>query len=135
MKHIYSLKNDKRLIHDINNASRTSNVNGFRNTHGWFGSQEWWDNIASQNLPTITLKGYITKLSDLGYNDYPVFEMKCEDGTEYSFERAANFEDYRQFYKIGHKIIVNYVIQKFKRAVLGKIDNKVILDVWVSENE
>src|SRR5260370_6475481 len=106
---IYRLKLDKRSI--------VKSV-GLKETHGVFGSPEWWQHIKEGTLPVHHLKGTISRvyMSGMGpMGDWPEFTLRTEEGKEISWFRYANDPDFGDaFYTVGRPIEIDYVIQWFK---------------------
>lgn len=109
---IYSLKNDFKRIKMVQEASIDKNSNsGYKIENGLlFGTKEWFTAIDNGIIHKHTLKGSITRLFMSGQNDYPEFEIECSDGKSVWTRLGNDFE-----YKIGRKIELIYVEQKFKR--------------------
>ncbi|HZF01564.1 MAG TPA: hypothetical protein VE344_06665 [Methylomirabilota bacterium] len=61
MIEIYLLKKNVQRIGKVQKASMGSTGYGFENTHGLFGSAEWWQQVESGKLQTHTISGIITR--------------------------------------------------------------------------
>jgi hypothetical protein len=57
---VYRLRNDLAFIEGVQRATRTTKNFGREPTHGMFGSDEWWEKIATGELPIHRLNGEIT---------------------------------------------------------------------------
>lgn len=122
----YNINNNLR-IKDIQNASmdQTSKF-GFKIEHGLVCSEEWWDAVEQGLIEKHIVDGVITRLYRTGHNDYPEFEIKSQEGTS-SWPRCGNDEHY----KIGAKVRVVFVWQKFKKPLEGGELTKFLLSIEV----
>ena len=82
---IYQFKKNKIQISSIQNAILTNVDFGLQQTHGLFGSDEWWQQIANGRLPLHTNRGKITRVYMTGMGDCSEFEMANTDGTKEAF--------------------------------------------------
>ena len=111
---IYDLKQDKRLIQLVQDASLHRDDAGLQSRPALFGSREWWKHVGTATLPIHTLEGTITRVYMSGHNDFPEFEM--DDGQERTkWERRG--ED--SAYTVGRPIRIRYVEMKYKKGVPG----------------
>jgi len=135
MKAIYLLSEDVTRIRHVQEATLHRDDAGLKITHGLYGSEDWWDSIKSGVLHTTTIKGVISKVYMSGHNDYPEFEILSNDGHKTSWTRDVNngFDD--NVYKVGKKIEIDFVLQKFKNVcpILGE-DSKCVIEIRI-ENE
>jgi hypothetical protein len=58
---VYQLKADTKFVEQVQHATRTTKEFGIEPTHGLFGTEEWWKQIANGSLPVVTLTGFIAK--------------------------------------------------------------------------
>ena len=81
-----------------------------------FGSEEWWQSIASGKLPVHTLRGVITRVSfpSPGMGDWPEFRMRSDDGRESSWTPYSNGQALSEFYQVGQRIEIDYVLQRHR---------------------
>src|SRR5436305_11229834 len=92
---IYRLRLNKAKSKTVQEATLTSEEWGIEPTHGLYGSGEWWDNVRNGTLPVHRVQGTIIRVYNEGpYRDQPVFDMRTEDGKEYTWEQHANDSDY-----------------------------------------
>lgn len=124
---VYDLKEDKRRIKLIQDATLNSWTAGLKKEHGLFASDKWWSAIEDGRTPKISLEGIISRVYMSGHNDFPEFELTSESGRR-SFERFG--ED--RYYIVGKKIKVIYVIQKHKFLALTP-KSEILLEVWIEK--
>ncbi len=86
----YELVRNTEFIAHVQKATLTTTEFGLEPNHGLFGSDEWWSNIRSGNLPTHHLAGTITKVYRGSQGDWPLFLMTTDAGEEYSWTREVN---------------------------------------------
>lgn len=110
---IYDLRADADWVAKVQKATLTTKDYGIEPTHGIFGSDEWWLQIADGRLPMHTLKGTITRVYMGSMGDWPEFEMKCDDGALLKFTRKQTLRDGTRdgFYTVGSKIEIDAVWQ------------------------
>ncbi len=114
---VYQLKADQRRIDQVQRATRTTENFGIEPTHGMFGSDDWWQNIASGRLALHTLKGKITKVYVSGMGprgDWPEFKMVSETGEESSWTRMMHLVEQDQLYREGAPIEIDFVWQRHR---------------------
>lgn len=116
MTTVYRLREQTKHIKQVQDATLNTKEFGIQQTHGLFGSDTWWQKIASGELPLHTAKGRITRVFMGSMNDWPVFVMTCADGTERQHTREVNRPGLDQYYRVGAYIEVDYVVQHFKVA-------------------
>jgi hypothetical protein len=115
---IYELAQDEQQIADIQKATLTTEDYGLEPTHGLFGSDEWWKQIADGRLPMETLRGRILRVYMGSMGDWPVFEMAIEGGAIEQFYRYQTPADGSQdaFYVFGRNIEIDAVWQEARRG-------------------
>jgi hypothetical protein len=129
---IYQLRNDKEHIAKVQRATLNTEKFGIQQTHGLFGSPEWWSKIDSGELPIHRLRGTITKVYMGSMNDWPEFAMRADTGEDSSWSRYADSKELAEFYTVGHRIELDYVIQHFKpKSWSGDSENKVVIEIRV----
>jgi hypothetical protein len=87
LKPAYQLKNDAIFIAQLQKATRNTDNFGIEPTHGLFGAQEWWEQIASGKLALHTLRGVIIEQIWGSVGDWP--EIKVENDTVCSSGKSA----------------------------------------------
>ncbi len=114
---IYDLKNDHRFVESVQHATLNTKIYGIEQTHGLFGSPDWWGQVESGALPLETLKGKIIRVSMESMRDWPVFEMLCDDGTSRKFTREQSPGDgtLDHHYQVGKSVEVDFVWQQFRK--------------------
>ncbi len=134
MTTVYSLRNDTQSIEGTQEATLTSKKFGLQQTHGLFGSPEWWRNIDNGKLPVQTLRGVISRVYMGSMGDWPEFEVTSEDGARSeSFTRMCHTREQDAEYQVGRKIEVDYVWQKFKKSLSAgpATDTEIILEIRI----
>jgi hypothetical protein len=111
---VYQLRKDKQRMEAVQKATLTSRKFGIMRTHGLFGSQEWWQKIESGKLAVHRLGGVITQLYMGGMRDTPEFTMRSDAGEESSWLRYANGKELDDFYTVGCRIEIDYVLQRHR---------------------
>lgn len=136
MTTVYDLALDTAQIERIQKATLTTTDYGIQQTHGLFGSAEWWKKISSGELPTTTLSGKITKVYMGSMGDWPMFEFTDVSGDTHSFTREAQDAQLSKLYAVGLAVEVDYVIQKHKKSFTGgSLDTKVVTKIRIQEGE
>jgi hypothetical protein len=127
---IYDLKNDKRKIKQIQNATLNTKDFGLQIEHGLFGSKEWWEAINQGLIPIIQAEGEITKLhGDLPAID-PFIWFFTKSGNE---EKRWTLSGEQSDYKIGKRVLIRYVIQKgkIKLSANDNLEAEIILSIEI----
>lgn len=133
MTTVYNLKLDTAQIQRIQHATLNTTDYGIQQTHGLFGSADWWGRIDSGDLPTVTLKGRISKVYMGSMGDWPMFEFIDTDGMSHSFTREAQSNDLDAHYATGRSVEVDYVIQKHKKSFTGgSLDTKIVTAIRIN---
>ena len=125
MKTVYSLRDQRDYIVQVQAASLSSKPFGLKITHGLFGSEEWWRNIETGVIPVIGYAGTITRLFRAGmHNESECFEMLTNDGRSFQYDCKATDKKDRKLYRVGARIELSFVLQELKQPVLT-IEGKV----------
>ncbi|MBS1801685.1 MAG: hypothetical protein JSS95_17880 [Acidobacteria bacterium] len=111
---IYQLRFDHRHIELVQRATLTTKEYGIQQTHGLFGSPEWWDNIRDGKLRLYTVRGVIKSAFMAGHNDWPMCEVLSDDGALSQWTREMNDAASDSLYRAGTKIEIDYVLQQSK---------------------
>jgi hypothetical protein len=129
---VYRLKDDKDHIDKVQKATLTTKEFGIEQTHGLFGSPQWWTKISSGELPIHTASGIITRRYMGSMNDWPEFAMRSDSGEESSWSRFGHSGADDRYYQPGRRIEIDYVMQR-SRAKLSydEPDRKVVLEVRI----
>jgi hypothetical protein len=128
MLEVYNLANDPERIQKIQHATLHTEDYGLVPEHGLFGSPEWWTAVGNGTIPTIHIEGIISRIYMGSMNDWPEFELDAGDHkTTWTREGLP-----REAYAAGRKASLDYVVQKFKKAVthLGA-ESKVVLRIAI----
>ena len=133
---VYQLRLSKEMIQQVQHATLTTWTGGIAKTHGLFGSEEWWENIASGRLQKRTVAGVITQLSDGPYGDWPEFTMSSESGKDMTFSRFANGKVLSAAYAVGRHVEVDYVLQRDRLFGHGSFfrRHKQVIEVRIKED-
>jgi hypothetical protein len=116
---VYNLRRDKRHVESVQRATLMTKQFGIEQTHGLFASEEWWAQIANGKLAVERLCGVITRLYMGSMGDWPEFSMRSDAGEEVSWSRYANGAHLADFYAVGRRVEVDYVIQRHRAASFG----------------
>lgn len=136
MQTVYALKDDRQQIERIQQATLTTKKFGLELTHGLFGSDEWWNAIASGELPIHTLKGVISKVYMGSMNDWPMFALKDATGQEEHFTREANTPQLDSLYQEGRIAEMEYVWQTARKTFWNRgTDRKVVIAIRIEERD
>ena len=127
MKKIYDLRDDKRTIKLIQDATLNTKNFGLKPEYGLFGSEEWWEAIEDGAIPKKVLEGIISRVYMSGHNDFPEFEVTALDNNKTSWERRGH----DKYYVLGRKIKIIYVVQKFRQPLRIQTDSHNILEIWI----
>ncbi len=115
---IYELARDEKQIAAVQKATLTTEEYGLEPTHGLFGSDEWWKQIADGRLPVVMLKGTISRVYMGSMGDWPEFEIAIEGGSNEQFTRYQTPPDGSKeaFYVVGRRIELDTVWQEARRG-------------------
>ncbi|CAH0535336.1 hypothetical protein VST7929_02933 [Vibrio stylophorae] len=135
---VYDLKNQDEYIKQVQEATLNTSNFGMQNTHGLFGSSEWWSNIESGQLECIEERGVIKDLYMGSMGDWPIVVVD-NNGVLNEWTREAETDYQYSLYEKGKTIIVKYVIQLFKetseiKKISDSLEDKVILEMWVEQS-
>lgn len=129
----YRLKDDVTRVRQIQDASLNTEQFGYQQTHGLFGSPQWWSNIATGALPLCTLKGTISKVYMGSMRDWPEFRVREQDGTESSWTKEALSPELDRAYREGAAVEIDYVLQRFKEGAWnGPEEVKCVIEIRVA---
>lgn len=132
MVSVYQLRRNKQYVENVQKATLTTKEFGIEQTHGLFGSEQWWQQVASGNLPVHKVSGVVTRLYMGSMNDWPEFSMRSDTGEESSWSRYANNEELGSFYQVGRPIEVSYVIQHNRPCSFdGGTETKCVIEVRI----
>lgn len=109
---VYDLRQDHQRIRWMQEATLTTRDVGLEPTHGLFGSRDWWRNIESGRLLVFKAAGVITEIYNVGEGDFPEFTMIDGDAIESSWKREFNCVEDDDFYVIGRRVELDYVLQR-----------------------
>ena len=133
MTEVYSLKRDEKRSAKIQRASLAPVGYGYEQTNGLFASPEWWQSIESGSLPIHKISGVITRTLMSSMNDWPSCEVTSDEGEVTKWTREAQDATLAQLYRVGARIEIQYVIQKFRREFFAgqKMEDECVLSVLI----
>lgn len=135
MKTVYQLRGNQTYINHVQQASLYREDCGLRITHGLFGSDEWWNNIETGELPLICVKGTISRVYMSGMNDWPEFELVTSEGEKSRWTREVDNREFDSYYREGFRVEVDYVIQRRKRDLGIGLDSKCVIEIRIGNKE
>ncbi|MBE1161769.1 hypothetical protein [Dyella acidiphila] len=131
MNVIYDLRDDRWRIEQVQRASLSKKPVGLKITHGLVATEEWWENIKQDRLPTHVVEGNINQLWIGRTGDYPEVEIADANGFcsrwLLPIERSVAQRDL----KIGRAIEILYVQQELKKPFNGTGMTTFLLTVKV----
>lgn len=131
LKQIYNLKNDSRRIKMVQEASLDKGSrSGLKIENGLlFGTNEWFSAIENGIIPKHVINGIISRVYMSGHNDFPECEIESNKGKTTWMREGID-----EAYKVGKRIELIYVEQKFKRPIdiLGAI-SKCVIEIKIAE--
>jgi hypothetical protein len=95
-----------------------------------FGSKDWWDAIKNGVIPKHKIVGVISRVYMSGHNDWPEFEIESI-GEKTTWTRVG----VDSFYKVGRKVILEYVVQKAKKSWTGSPYQKEVVSVYIQSDQ
>jgi hypothetical protein len=116
---VYRLREDVQRIENIQRATLTTEEFGLQQTHGLFGSPEWWQNIERGALSLHTARGCISKVYMGSMGDWPEFKMLTSEGVELTWTRSVSRKEFDALFREGAAVEVDYVVQTFKPKSWG----------------
>ena len=132
MKTIYELSEDRKHVANVQKATLTTEDFGIQQTHGLFGSKDWWAQIAEGKLEKKAISGVVSRVYMGSMNDWPEFTIRKDNGEEENFSRYANNPTLGKEYKKGRRIEIDYVIQKHKKSYNGEsLDTKCVIEIRI----
>jgi hypothetical protein len=103
-------------------------------THGLVGSQEWWAQIKSGDLPLHSVQGIVSGFWP-GQNDTgpAEFEVREADGKTSRWLCGAEPNVARNHFRRGRWVIVQYVCQQLKTAFEGCHETRITISICLGE--
>lgn len=98
------------------------------------GSEEWWDEVASDRRPIHWVDGVIDAVWWGSMADYPEFSIRADNGTVTTWTRQGSPRRYVE----GVRVRLGYVEHRWKDVReserLGfEPENKLVLQVWIED--
>jgi hypothetical protein len=131
MKTVYRLSENVRHIQAVQAATLNSPDYGLKQTHGLFGSDEWWTNIECGALSVIKISGVISKVCMGSQGDWPMFEIVDDSGIQTSWTREVNSRELDEYYRVGFKVEFDYVVQLFKKDHGTGPETKIVTEIRI----
>jgi hypothetical protein len=132
MQPVYRLKDDLAHVANVQKATLTTTKYGIEQTHGLFGSDEWWRHIVDGSLLMDTVRGTITRVFMSGHNDWPEFEMRDNSGQLSRSTRETNRPGDDVLYVAGRAVEIDIVRQHHKPTTWAKdTETKVVLEIRI----
>ena len=130
---VYHLRNSAAFIRAVQNATLHRPGYGIEVTHGLFGSEEWWNNIATGKLLLATISGTISRVGMDSMGDWPEFDLLA-DGQPTTWNRETDKREFDSLYCVGVHAEIDYVVQWLKKEALlipGMRDReqKVVIEI------
>lgn len=134
---LYALWDDSLGIKRIQDATLNTKDYGVLSEHGLFGGPEWWAAVEGGALPVHVVRGIICDLAMESMNDWPIFKILCDDGTvTRSITREHLPMKADDQYKIGRRVIWQYVYVRHKRQLAGLPEqSERTVSIWVADTE
>ena len=133
MRKVYDLREDRRIIELIQDATLNTEDYGILSDHGLVGSDDWWRAIERGELPVHSVEGIITNVYMAGHNDWPEFEVDGGNG-KIQWERLGDDSEY----VVGKPVRVEYVAARpkprwatTKDIKLGLDKAIIVISIWV----
>jgi hypothetical protein len=123
---VYDLATDQETISQVQRATLTTKDFGVVPEVALLGSDEWWAAIEDGRIPKHEVTGSISRLFMTGHGDWPEFELDS-NGTKTTWTRLGN----QVVYAEGKGAKIEYVMQKLRRALLNRGEQKQVLRVLV----
>jgi len=132
MRHAYELKKNLDFISNVQKATLSTKEFGIEQTHGLFGSSEWWEQISSGRLPLHTLCGEIIERFWGGMADWPEIKVRNDDGQISEWTRMVNVKEQDALYIPGQRIEIDYVLQRHRPKSTDKgAEHKLVIEIRV----
>lgn len=126
---VYDLAQDKELVSKVQKATLETKDYGIVPEVALFGSKDWWDAIRNGTIPKHKIVGVISRVYLSGHNDWPEFEIDSDgEITRWTRVGADNF------YKVGHKVTLEYVVQKAKKSWTGSPYQNEVISVYIQRD-
>jgi len=127
---VYDLAQDKELVSKVQKATLETEDYGLVPEVALFGSEDWWDALTNGIIPKHKVIGVISRVYMSGHNDWPEFEIDS-DGEKTTWTRVG----VDNFYEVGRKVKLEYVIQKAKKSWTGSPYQKEVISVYIQESQ
>jgi hypothetical protein len=130
METIYSLRDDKDVLRNMQEASRSIGPIELRETHGLVGSAAWWQCIADGELATHSVAGEISRVWLGQWEGGPAgFELQSTIGEISTWLCEVQPSLAKVAFRIGRRVVVKFVDQELKVAFNGSKATRVTLSI------
>ena len=127
---VYQLQNDHAGIDGAQKSSSLPDTFfGYKQTHGVFGSEEWWEQIKNGSLKLHTARGYIVQVEIEDSGRYFSFTMISPDGMSRSFYCLQSDHEFDCLYSLGNRVEVDYVTQHLRMGDIVDCEVEIRLGI------
>lgn len=126
---IYDLKEDLETIQLVQRATLNTKEFGLEPDVALYGSDEWWRAVSDGRIATHSVSGTISRVYMSGHGDWPEFEVDS-GGEKTRWTRVGD----QSLYEPGSRVKVEYVLQKRRTRVLGELEQKEVLRIFVARS-
>ena len=135
MQIVYQLRRNQKFIDQVQKATLTTKEFGIQQTHGLFGSPEWWKNIQTGELKTQVVRGVIHHVYMGSQNDWPMCEVLSDDGEISKWTREMQDFSSDSLYRLEQKLEIDYVLQKSRPDApwSAGAEQKNVLEIRIEE--
>ncbi|WP_321818803.1 MULTISPECIES: hypothetical protein [unclassified Paraburkholderia] len=91
---------------------------GLRGTYGLFGSDVWWENIQSGQMPLLYINGVVIYIYIAGQSDGDAnntIDLKLDDGSIRSVGIYLNNVDDLKLFRVGCRVSIVYALDELKQ--------------------
>lgn len=126
---VYDLKEDLETIQLVQRATLNTKEFGLEPDVALYGSDEWWRAVSDGRIATHSVSGTISRVYMSGHGDWPEFEVDS-GGEKTRWTRVGD----QSLYEPGSRVKVEYVLQKRRTRVLGELEQKEVLRIFVARS-
>jgi hypothetical protein len=123
---VYDLMEDTETIQLVQRATLNTKEFGLEPDVALYGSDEWWRAVDDGRIATHSVSGTISRVYMSGHGDWPEFEVDS-GGEKTRWTRVGD----QSLYEPGRPVKVEYVLQKRRTRVLGELEQKEVLRIFI----
>jgi hypothetical protein len=123
---VYDLMEDTETIQLVQRATLNTKEFGLEPDVALYGSDEWWRAVDDGRIATHSVSGTISRVYMSGHGDWPEFEVDS-GGEKTRWTRVGD----QSLYEPGRPVKVEYVLQKLRTRVLGELEQKEVLRIFI----